>query len=126
MISGTFGTAINCIDGRVHEPVVSWLIDRYQLDFVDLVTEAGPDKVLAGGNSVSQEEIKRKVEVSLVNHDSRVIAVSGHDDCAGNPVAYDQHVDQIIKSVDVVKNWGHPLPVLGLWVDESRSVHLIC
>ena len=43
----TFGTVINCIDGPVQEPVARWMKGVYQLDFVDTVTERGPDKVLS-------------------------------------------------------------------------------
>lgn len=42
-----FGTAINCIDGRVQLPVIKWLKENYYLDFVDMITEPGPDKVLS-------------------------------------------------------------------------------
>jgi hypothetical protein len=44
------GTAINCIDGRVQEPVAAWLKERYHLDYVDMITEPGADKVLATGS----------------------------------------------------------------------------
>ncbi len=29
MSQGTFGTAINCMDGRVQEPVARWLKEHY-------------------------------------------------------------------------------------------------
>ena len=47
MAAGRFGTAVNCMDGRVQEPVLAWLKERYELEHVDMITEAGPDKALA-------------------------------------------------------------------------------
>ncbi len=48
-MEGRFGLAICCIDGRIQEPVASWLKEKYLLDYVDMVTEAGADRVLAEG-----------------------------------------------------------------------------
>ncbi|MEO7000427.1 MAG: carbonic anhydrase, partial [Ktedonobacterales bacterium] len=43
MATGTFGTAINCIDGRVQAPVAEWLKINCHVTWVDMVTVAGPD-----------------------------------------------------------------------------------
>jgi Putative carbonic anhydrase len=37
MGEGKFGTAINCMDGRVQEPVINWMKVRYGLDYVDMI-----------------------------------------------------------------------------------------
>ena len=42
-----FGTAINCMDGRVQEPVAKFLKEIYGIDFVDTITEPGPVKILS-------------------------------------------------------------------------------
>lgn len=36
-----FATCLNCIDGRVQIPVINWITDNYEIDYVDMVTEAG-------------------------------------------------------------------------------------
>ena len=42
-----FCTAINCMDGRVQLPVIQYLQKRFNVDFVDSVTEAGPNLILS-------------------------------------------------------------------------------
>lgn len=45
----SFGTVLNCIDGRVQIPVINWMKENFDLDYVDLITEPGMDKVLSQG-----------------------------------------------------------------------------
>jgi len=47
MLRDTFGTAITCIDGRVHPPLVAWMQSLFSVAYVDLITEPGPDQVVA-------------------------------------------------------------------------------
>ena len=42
-----FATAINCMDGRVQLPVINYLKDQYKIDYVDMITEPGPIKILS-------------------------------------------------------------------------------
>lgn len=49
MATEKFVTAINCIDGRAHFPVKTWLQASFDAEFVDRITEPGVDKLLAGG-----------------------------------------------------------------------------
>ncbi|MCK4433251.1 MAG: hypothetical protein KAV48_04880, partial [Methanomicrobia archaeon] len=42
-----FATAINCMDGRVQIPVIEWLKRKYSASYVDMITEPGPNKILA-------------------------------------------------------------------------------
>ncbi len=125
MTAGKFGTAINCMDGRVQEPVIAWLKERYGLDYVDMITEAGPDKALAAEPGDVIESIRRRVGISVTQHGSEVIAVVGHHDCAGNPVSKEAHWQHIEKAVGVVRSWDSDVSVLGLWVDEDWSVEVV-
>lgn len=43
-MSNQFVTAINCMDGRVQEPVIKWMKEKYNATYVDMITEAGPNK----------------------------------------------------------------------------------
>lgn len=47
MARTNFGTALSCIDGRVHLPTISWMRDVLSVDYVDLVTYPGVDGFLA-------------------------------------------------------------------------------
>ncbi len=123
--SGKFGTVINCMDGRVQEPVTQWLKEKHQLDYVDVITEAGPDKMLATEFIGPVEYIKNKVEISVSKHGSQVIAIAGHHDCAGNPVTSEEHCEHIKQAVAVLRSWNFPVTVHGLWVDEHWQVHVV-
>ena len=45
-----FCTAINCMDGRVQIPVITYLKERFKADYVDVVSEPGPNRILAEGS----------------------------------------------------------------------------
>jgi len=47
MATGTFGTAINCMDGRVQTPIADWVKMHFSVTWVDMITEAGADGILA-------------------------------------------------------------------------------
>ena len=120
-----FGTAITCIDGRVHRPVILWLRSRYGLDYVDVVSEPGPDKLLADGWPGDIAPVRKKVGFSVEAHDSGLIAVSGHYDCAGNPASPEEHLAQIRAGVRQVRSWGLPADVIGLWVNDRWQIEVI-
>jgi hypothetical protein len=90
-----FGTVINCIDGRVQEPVARWLRERYYLDYADAITEPGADGVLALGRTEEVERLREKVRLTIKRHSSSVIAVVGHHDCLANPGPREMHLEQI-------------------------------
>ncbi len=123
---GKFGTAINCIDGRVQLTVINWMKEKYHLDYVDMVTEPGPDSVTARGGAAPVEQLKAKVMISLRAHGSDILAIAGHHDCAGNPVSKEEHCDHIRRAVDVVRSWNLPVSkVIGLWIDDGWAVQVI-
>lgn len=123
---GKFVTVINCIDGRVQFPVLTWMKEKMNADYVDSVTAPGVDKVLCEGPAEEVESIKKKVLVSTGGHHSNAIAIVGHYDCAANPGPKEQHVEQVKKCVEVVKGWQLPVRILGLWVGETWEVEIIC
>jgi len=90
-----FATALNCMDGRVQIPIIEFLKKKFKVDYVDMITEPGIDKILAEGNKELISWIKEKIKISVKKHNSKVIAIVGHADCAGNPVK--KHVEQIKK-----------------------------
>ncbi|MCX5998743.1 MAG: hypothetical protein NTU41_03915 [Chloroflexi bacterium] len=126
MHGGKFGTAINCMDGRVQLPIIDWLKQNYALDYVDMITEPGPEGVLTRGTGAQQDSIKARVLISVNAHGSDTILIAGHHDCAGNPVAKEEHRRQIIESVKLIRSWGLPVRrVIGVWVNESWTVETV-
>jgi carbonic anhydrase len=124
MSYGRFGTAISCMDGRIQIPVIDYVLRKCKVDYVDMITEPGPIRVLAENSDKSTiESIKRRVAVSTGKHNSVHIAIVGHDDCAGNPVEKATQLKQILESITTVRSWGFKAEILGLWIDDRWVAH---
>ncbi len=122
MAEGTFATAINCMDGRVQIPVTEYLKEKFGVDYVDMITETGPIKYLAENTDSDKiESVRKRVELSVVNHDSKIVAIVGHADCVGNPAERETQIEQINKSVDLAKSWGFSVQFLNLFVDFTNK-----
>jgi hypothetical protein len=111
------------MDGRVQEPVIAWMKNEYAAQFVDLITEAGPNRVLsANTDQHAVESIKSRIDILVRKHGSNVIAIVGHYDCAGNPEGEEVQLDDTLAARELVKSWYPECTVLGLWVDDHWSV----
>jgi hypothetical protein len=123
MSQGTFVTVINCIDGRTQLPVIDYLKKKYEVDYVDDITEVAPVKVLAGRkNSIQIKAMQYRVKISIERHGSEHMAVVAHHDCAGNPVDKETQITQVRKSIETIRSWGFKGSIIGLWVDENWHV----
>ena len=119
-----FCTAINCMDGRVQLPVIQYLQKRFNADFVDSVTEAGPNLILSEArNNSSVQSILSRVNISVEHHDSVGIAVVGHHGCTGNPASRNEQVVHIQNAVRFLRQQYKNVEVTGLWVDSRWDVH---
>ena len=116
-------TCLNCMDGRVQLPVLHWIKENYQVDFVDVITEAGMDNVLSNQQDIT--EVLRSITISVDINKSTRLFVVGHYDCRGTPVEEDRHRQEIIDSVKrLKKNWpGHE--IVGLWVNKNWQVETV-
>ncbi len=119
-----FATVITCMDGRIQLPVLNWIIENYDIDYPDVITEAGPIKIIAENEEAEViEAIKKRMDISIHKHHSKHIFVVGHYDCAGNPQPEEIQLEQIEKSIKRIKEWGYAKEkIIGLWVDENWEV----
>ena len=123
MMDFKFGTAINCIDGRTQEPVIDFMKQKYNIDGVDMVTFPGVDGVISNGeNSDEIAFIRNAVSISIEKHRSRIIAVVGHFDCAGNPGNREHHYADIKKAVNEVSSWSFHAQVVGFYVNDKKQI----
>ena len=123
MTKKIFATAINCMDGRVQIPVINWLRSQYGVDYVDMITEPGPVQFLAENKDPwISASIRRRLEISLNRHNSELVAIMGHHDCAGNPVPKETQLEQILTAIKTVEGWNFKVRVIGLWVNEHWEV----
>ena len=119
----SFCTAVNCMDGRVQLPVIKYLKKRFKAEYVDAVTEPGPNAILAERLSAEVvESIHRRIRISIEHHRSVGIAVVGHYDCAGNQAGQQEQDEHTLAAVRHLKDTYPGLPVIGLWVNENWEV----
>ena len=123
MAKGKFATSVSCMDGRIQIPLTNWIKENFSVDYVDTITEPGIDKQVADNTDL--ESIKTKVGISINKHESELIVVSGHYDCAGNPVSNEEHITQIKKGIEVISSWNLRVNVVGVWVDDTWKINTV-
>jgi actin-like ATPase involved in cell morphogenesis len=110
------------MDGRVQDAVKNYMKENYSVDYVDMVTEPGPNKILADNTDAAIiESIKKRVEISVGHHGSKVVAIVGHFGCAGNPTEKETQIEHLKKAEETVKSFGFDAEVVLLWVDGDWS-----
>lgn len=108
------------MDGRIQEPLCNWIKRNHNVEYVDVITEPGIDCSITDG--VIAASIRAKAEISIRAHGSKLIIISGHHDCAANPVSEEEHIGMIRDAVGVVSAWNLGIVVMGVWVDKSWNV----
>lgn len=122
----SFATVINCMDGRTQLPVITFLMNRFNIMYVDSITEPGPIALLS--NAPASQETKniyKRINISVEKHKSAGIAIVAHHDCAGNPIDKEKQLVQLKDAAQHVKKHYPNLPVLELWVNENWEVEEI-
>lgn len=109
---------LNCIDGRAQLPVINWILDSYDVDCVDMITEPGMDGVISR-NHETFEVLAKKVELSVRVNNASVIFVAAHHDCRGNPASEEEHCEHVRKAVERVRQEFPRMPIVGVWVDHD-------
>ncbi|MBN4046204.1 hypothetical protein JYT57_00840 [Nitrosarchaeum koreense] len=120
MTSGKFVTSICCMDGRIQLPVDKWIKENYSADYIDTITEPGMEKRVSEG--VDTDWLKTKTNISISKHNSNLIVISAHHGCAGNPVSKEEQVEQVKKSVTVIKSWNVTDNVIGIYVNDKWEI----
>ncbi len=122
MAEGTFATVINCMDGRTQLPLIEWAKDQFGVDHVDMITEPGPDGILANGPEELIRSIRDRVLISVEKHGSGNVVLVSHHDCAGNPVSKEEHMDHLSRSMDLLRSWKMNATLFGVWVGDDWKV----
>lgn len=120
---GSFCTAVNCMDGRIQLPVIRYLQKRFGAEYVDMITETGPNGILSRGRPGEVlDSIHQRIDISVNVHGSKSLAVVGHYDCAGNPGNKAHQIADVQTSIGILKSSYADLEIIGLWVDENWTV----
>ena len=118
-----FGTVINCMDGRTQISVNEYLRQKFGLNFVDTITEAGPVHIVAKGESDPLWiSVKSRLDISVNKHGSRVIAIVAHHDCAGNPVDKMTQFSELTTAAAFLRRHYPECQVIKIWVGDDWQV----
>ena len=118
-----FCTAVNCMSGTTQLPVIYFLRDRFKARYVDMITEPGPDLILAKQTSLTLvQSILARVDISVHGHESRGIAVVGHHECSGNAASKVEQMWHLQDAVHFLKKHYADVEIIALWVDENDRV----
>ena len=120
----TFATVLNCMDGRVQRPVADYLCDRFDVDCVDTITEAGLIRFLADRPDAPETlSALAKIRISTGHHGSTQMDVVAHAGCAGNRASDDEQIAQVGRAATLLRHRFGGCEVLGLWLDAGWNVH---
>ena len=120
----TFFVAIGCMDGRVQKPIAKLGLKEFNALFADTITEAGLVGHLAKDlidESLTKSISFKMIDVSIGKHNAQGIIVHGHQECAGNPVSDEEHIDHIRKASKKIKLMVKNIPVVGAFVFRSKK-----
>ena len=114
------------MDGRIQEPIIKFIKKNYNIEYVDTITEPGPIKILTEHKDKNLViSILSRINISIEKHKSRLIFVSGHYDCLGNPANEDIQKQQIKDSVKYLEKTYPGIKIVGLWIDKNWRVNKI-
>ena len=119
-----FCTSVHCMDGRIQKPIIDHILTNYPHIYVDTITEPGPNKILSDGTDNNKiDSILERIYISVNEHGSNTLFVSGHFSCAGNPVEKEIQIKQIKQSIDFLVRKFPQLKYLPIWIDEDWTIH---
>ncbi|MFP4465798.1 MAG: carbonic anhydrase [Candidatus Goldiibacteriota bacterium] len=127
-MSESYATVINCIDGKIQIPVISYIIENFGVDYVDNITEPGAVKYLNRDNEdsstrVKMYSLKKRVEESLNTHGSKLIIITAHAGCVYNPVSKTQQIIQLNEAEETIASWKKKCETAVLWIDENNFIN---
>jgi len=100
-----------------------WIRKNHSTDYIDTIPELGIEKRIS--ENIDIEKIKSKAEISIFKHNSGLIVVSGHHNCARNPVSKEEQIEQIKKSILYIKFWNIPVKIIGIYVNDKWEIEEI-
>lgn len=121
-----FATCLNCVDGRAQTPVLDYITNHFECDYVDMITEPGVDGLFADPDWIVPESIIQKIGLSLGRQGPSMVFLVGHHDCLANPVDDETHKTHIKKGVKRIKTLVLKADVFGLWVEKDSTIKKIC
>lgn len=119
-----FGSALNCMDGRVQRKVSDYLTATFSVRFIDTITAPGIVQHIAAATPRT-DQILGDLRISLGKHGSKHIGIAAHADCAGNPAPDRSQREQVSLAMSRLAELFPDVQVVGLWVNDRWIVERI-
>ena len=117
------GTVVNCMDGTAQLPVIDFAKHIWKVSWVDIITEAAPDKILSEGKDKETiNHIHRNIEASLGSQRTKRLAIVSHSGCDINGAPDDKKIEMLRQSVAYLTNRYKDTDVIGIWIDGKGNV----
>ncbi|RZN61741.1 carbonic anhydrase [Methanonatronarchaeum sp. AMET6-2] len=93
---------------------------------IDMLTIPAPSKIIAENKDKPKiQTIKEELKISTQKHNSNLIAIIAHHDCAGTTKNKKGQIKDTKKAIKTIKKWGYNTKTIGLWVDKNWQAHKI-
>jgi hypothetical protein len=121
----SYATAITCIDGRAQSPLADWMKQHFFVHHVDLITEPEVDSYIVRATGQQLADLRRKIQYSLHEHQSNLVIVSAHHDCAGGTMSDDDRKRQLKQATQIVVAFELPVRVVGVWLNDQWQSEIV-
>lgn len=116
-------TVACCMDGRIYQPVVAFLKEHWNAQWVDVVTGAGPEQDLSKAPlNAEARGILAQIKMSLASQHKKRLAVVSHEGCDCNAATDEEKKHMVQRSVHTLEREYEDATVIGLWIDAAGSV----
>ena len=115
-----WGCSIHCMDKRCQKPIPSHIVNKYNVE-VDVVTDAGPVKLVVDNDAAAMVRFKRMIVVSAHHHKAKLLFISAHAECAGNPVSKEAQIEHLRQTKKIVQSWPEAkgFEIVLLWLEKD-------
>ncbi|MFK5883268.1 MAG: hypothetical protein QM489_02890 [Candidatus Izemoplasma sp.] len=114
-------TLLNCIDGLFQDAGLNYVRNLHEGFIVDNITFPGMDNVFIEGNDDAKSTLEYSIDISI-SRGSKVIYLAGHSNCTGNVKCDGNHLIEVEKSVQYLKDIYPNLSIKGIFIEIDYNV----
>lgn len=117
------GTVVNCMDGMIQLPVIEFVKNVWNVGWVDVITEAAPDKILfENSDNETILRIHRNIQISLEGQKAKHLAIVSHSHCDSHKASDNKKVEMLHCIVGNLKRIYPNADVMGIWIDKEEKI----
>ena len=114
------GTLVNCIDGTVQLPAIEYAKKIWNVEWVDVITDAAPERILSEAKGLEKaDHIHDNIEASLCNQIKKRLAIVSHSDCDINTASDWKKIKMLRRAIEHLKSKHTDAEVMGIWINNE-------